>query len=161
MLRRILLVLAFALGLAGEAAAQARTSEQIARAYMEAYSAANWQGMVEFMSDDFVLIDRTNPDPSFAPEHHGPAATLAMLSAFGQDQGVIELGFEFPVVFASNDVVVFSGFVNTYAAPPGVDYAYRWRAQQVTALTVRDGRVVRHEDFANYAGATVTRLPRP
>jgi ketosteroid isomerase-like protein len=136
-------------------------SETIARAYMEAYSAANWDAMAPHMSDDFTLIDRTNPDPSFAPEYRGADATLAMLRAFGRDQGVIELGFEFPIVFESNNVVVFVGFVNTYAAPPGVDYAYRWRAQQVTALTVRDGRVARHEDFADYSSPAITRLPRP
>lgn len=135
--------------------------ERIARAYMQAYSDANWDAMAPYMGDDFVLIDRTNPDPEFQPEHHGRESALQMMHAFGRDQGVIELGFEFPTVFESNNIVVFSGFVNVHAAPPGVDYAYRWRAEQVTALTIRDGKVVRHEDYANYRTATTTRLPRP
>jgi hypothetical protein len=53
--------------------------------------------------------------------------------------------------------VVFSGHVNTLsrAAEPG--YGLRWRAEQVIILTVRDGRVVRHEDYANYAAPVITR----
>ncbi|MEQ1808998.1 MAG: nuclear transport factor 2 family protein [Terricaulis sp.] len=135
--------------------------EQIARAYMQAYSEANWNGMAPYMGDDYVLVDRTNPDPDFQPEHRGRDAALQMMRAFGRDQGVIQLGFEFPTVFESNDIVVFSGFVNVYAAPPGVEYAYRWRTEQVTVLTIRDRHVVRHEDYANYEGATASRLPRP
>jgi len=136
-------------------------SEKIARAYMKAYSDANWDAMAPFMADDFRLVDRTNPDPTFAPEYEGPDAALQMIKAFGRDQGVIELGFEFPVVFESNNIVVFSGFVNVHAAPPGADYAYKWRTEQVSVITVIDGRVARHEDFANYEAAKTTRLPRP
>ncbi|MGE3150794.1 MAG: nuclear transport factor 2 family protein [Pseudorhodoplanes sp.] len=136
-------------------------AERIARAYVAAYSAANWDGMAQYMAEDFVLIDRTNPDPSFAPEYRSREAALAMLRRFGTEGGIIELGFEFPVVFESNGIVVFQGHVNTFGAPPGRDFAYRWRAQQVTVLTIRNGRVARHEDFANYAAPTVTRVPRP
>ena len=146
-----------ALAQAGESSAV----EQVARAYMQAYSDANWDAMAPYMGDEYVLIDRTNPDPEFQPEHRGRDTALAMMRAFGRDQGVIELGFEFPTVFESNNIVVFSGFVNVHAAPPGVDYAYRWRAEQVTVLTIRDDRVVRHEDYANYRTPTTTRLPRP
>lgn len=138
-----------------------RESETIARAYMDAYSDANWDAMGPFMAEDYVLVDRTNPDPTFIPEYRGPDEALRMMRAFGRDQGIIELGFEFPVVFESNDIVVFSGYVNVYAAPPGVDYAYKWRTEQVSVITVKDGKVVRHEDFANYVKATTTKLPRP
>lgn len=134
--------------------------ERIARAYMQAYSEANWDAMAPYMGDDYVLIDRTNPDPGFQPERHGREAALQMMHAFGCDEGVIELGFEFPTVFESNNIVVFSGYVDMHAAPPGVNYTYRWRTEQVTALTIRDGKVVRHEDYANYRTPTATRLPR-
>lgn len=164
MWRRSFLALALAFGLSSPAGAQSADrseTEQIARAYMNAYSAADWDGMAAYMADDFVLIDHTNPDPSFQHQYDGRDATLEMLRAFGRDGGIIELGFEFPMVFESNNVVVFVGHVNTYAAPPNRDFAYRWRAEQVTALTIENGRVARHEDFANYAAPTITRLPRP
>lgn len=164
MLRKLALVLTMLFGSAAPSLAERpvpRESEKVARAYMQAYSDANWDAMAPFMADDFVLVDRTNPDPSFEPEYKGPDAALRMIRAFGRDQGVIELGFEFPVVFESNNIIVFSGFVNVYAAPPGADYAYKWRTEQVSVITVKDGRVARHEDFANYGAATTTRLPRP
>jgi ketosteroid isomerase-like protein len=164
MLRAVMLVLILAFGAAPPSLAEKpalNQSEAIARAYMQAYSEANWDAMAPYMADDYVLIDRTNPDPSFEPEYKGPDAALQMMRAFGRDQGVIELGFEFPVVFESNGIVVFSGFVNVHAAPPGVDFAYKWRTEQVSVITVKDGRILRHEDFANYGGATMTRLPRP
>ena len=164
MLRKLALVLMMLSGAAAPSLAEKpvpNESEKVARAYMQAYSDANWDAMAPFMADDFVLVDRTNPDPSFEPEYKGPDAALRMIRAFGRDQGVIELGFEFPVVFESNNIIVFSGFVNVHAAPPGADYAYKWRTEQVSVITVKDGRVARHEDFANYGAATTTRLPRP
>lgn len=158
------LIAALILLFAANAAAQERApseAERAARAYIAEYSAANWSGMAPYMAEDFVLIDRTNPDPGFAPEHRSPAATLEMLRRFGEENGVIELGFDFPTVFESNGIVVFQGHVNMYAAPPGRDHAIRWRTEQVTVLTMRDGRVVRHEDYANYTAATMTRVDRP
>lgn len=140
--------------------AEMSAAERVARAYMAEYSAANWDGMAPFMAEDFVLIDRTNPDPDFAPEYTSRESVLAMLRAFGADNGVSELGFEFPVIFESNDVVVFAGHVNTRGAPPSTDWNFHWRAEQVTVLYVRDGLITRHEDFANYAHAQVTRAPR-
>ncbi len=160
----LLAILSIAVAAPGGAFAQDAVqsdAERIGRAYMNAYSAADWEGMIPYMADDFVLIDRTNTDPNFVPEYHGPRATIDMLRQFGRDGGVIELGFEWSSVFSSNNVVVFSGFVNTLSAPPGRDSAFRWRAEQVTALTVRDGKIVRHEDFANYATPVVSRVPRP
>ena len=127
---------------------------------MAAYSATDWDAMASFMGDDFVLVDRTNPDPDFVGEYQRDAA-LAMLRAFDDQFGVIELGFDFPTTFESNGVVVFIGHVNSFAAPPGDANAYRWRTEQVTTVTVRDGKVQRHEDFANYTGAVTTRVTPP
>ncbi|MEZ6023114.1 MAG: nuclear transport factor 2 family protein [Hyphomonadaceae bacterium] len=161
------LTAAFAACFLFTAAASAQTepaqseAEQIARAYMAAYSAADWDAMAPYMADDILFADHTNPDPSFQSELHSRDAALGMLRNFGETYGAIELGFEWATIFESNGVVVFSGFVNSYGAPPGQPTAYRWRAEQVSVVVVADGRVVRHEDFANYAGAQVSRAPRP
>lgn len=163
--RRHLISLVCALA-AAPALATARESgpaanEQVARAYMEAYSKADWDGMARFMSEDFVFLDRSNPDPNFPKRFEGRAAVVAMLKAFGKNGGIVELGFDFPAVFASNDVVVFSGYVNTINVPPGRTDALKWRARQVTVLTLKDGKIVLHEDFADYPGAVITRVERP
>ena len=44
-------------------------------------------------------------------------------------------------------------YFNALAATRGL----RWRAEQVIILTVRDGQVVRHEDYANYSAPVITR----
>lgn len=133
-------------------------AEQVARQYVAAYSAADWDAMEPFMSDDFVLVDRTHPQLG-GQQFEGRAAVLAMLRDFGEKGGVQGLFLDFPVVFASGGTVVFTGYVNTLSRAPEVGFGLRWRAEQVTILTVREGKVVRHEDFANYGGAVITREP--
>jgi ketosteroid isomerase-like protein len=136
-------------------------NERVARAYMDAYSRADWDGMARYMAEDFVFQDRSNPDTSFPARFEGRAAAVSMLKAFGRDGGIVELGFEFPTVFASKDVVVFSGYVNTINVPPGKTEALKWRARQVTVLTLRNGEIVLHEDFADYPGAVISRVEPP
>lgn len=128
----------------------------VARRYVDAYSAADWDGMAPVMSEDFVFVDRTNAELA-GQEFRGRDAALAMFRQFGQQGRIVGLFLDFPVVFESQGVVVFSGHVNTLsrAAEPG--YGLRWRAEQVIILTVRDGQVVRHEDYANYSAPVITR----
>lgn len=134
------------------------TTEAVGRAYIDAYSRADWDLMAAFMGDSIAFVDRTNPDPTFVAVTKGRSAVLAMLRSFGQSGGVESLDLDFPIVFASNDVVVFAGRVNTLSRPPGRTEAYRWRADQVIALTLAEGKVVRHEDFADYAHPQVERV---
>ena len=135
------------------------SAETVGRAYIAAYSAADWDRMSTFMADSVAFVDRTNPDPAFVAVTRGRAAVLAMLRTFGSSGGVESLDFDFPLVFASNNVVVFSGRVNTLSRPSGGNGAYRWRSDQVIALTIGDGKVVRHEDFADYVHPVIERVP--
>lgn len=161
MLRAVVSGIAMIVAPFAVAAAEPSAAEKLARAYVEAYSRADWSAMEPFMADDIAFVDRTNPDPRSLPVYEGRTAVLAMLREFGAKSGVIELGLDFPIVFESNGVVVFAGKVNTLSAAPGATKGYRWRAEQVIALTVSGGRIVRHEDFANYARPVIEeqRLP--
>jgi ketosteroid isomerase-like protein len=160
-IRKLMTLCVAGAALCGLAVAEPSRAEQIARAYMDAYSAGDWDKMATYMDEDVVFVDQTNPDPDFQPEYHGPDEALSMLRAFGDQYGLIELGFDFPVIFESNNRVVFSGFVNSYTAPPGADFAYKWHARQVSVVTIEGEKVVRHEDFADYGSQMVTQLPRP
>ncbi|MDP1629798.1 MAG: nuclear transport factor 2 family protein [Caulobacter sp.] len=144
---------------AAAAEAPPTEAERVARAYIDRYSAADWDGMAALMAPDFVLIDRTNPDPDFTPRYGSPAEALAMLRRFSAAAGLIELGFDFPLVFESNGVVVFQGWVNALSTGPTPDAAVKWRTRQVSVITVRNGKVVHHEDFADYDAAVVSREP--
>lgn len=142
--------------LASSESRQPSESERLGRQYVAAYSAADWDAMVPLMSDDFVFVDRTSPNLA-DQTIEGRDAALAMFRDFGREGGIIGLFLDFPVVFESHGVVVFSGHVNTLsrAAEPG--YGLRWRAEQIIILTVRDGRIIRHEDYANYTAPMIWR----
>ncbi len=161
MLKKIVSLLAAVVVASGFAVAEQSPAEQVAQAYIQAYSEADVDAMAPYMAEDIVFEDQTNPNPDFQSEYVGKAAVLEMIQGFVTRSGVIELGFDFPVVFESNGRIVFSGTVNVHSAPPGAEHAYKWRARQVTILTIEDGKVVHHEDFADYGGATVTQLERP
>ena len=130
-------------------------AETVARAYMDAYSQVHWDGMAALMADDIVFADNTatgtdNPD---GIETEGRAALLEMLAGFEAQHHPIELGFVWDTIFSSNDTVVFIGHVNALYPTEDPAQRFRWRSQQVTAITVRDGLVVEHRDYANYPGA--------
>jgi ketosteroid isomerase-like protein len=133
-------------------------AEAVARQYIAAYSAADWDAMAPFMAEDFVLVDRTSPEFG-GQEFRGSEAVLAMLRDFGKSSKIIGLFLDFPVVFESSGIVVFTGHVNTLSRTPEEGFGQQWRAEQVTILTIRDGKVARHEDFANYSAPVITREP--
>lgn len=133
-------------------------AEAVARQYIAAYSAADWDAMAPFMAEDFVLVDRTSPEFG-GQEFRGSEAVLAMLRDFGESSRIIGLFLDFPVVFESGGIVVFTGHVNTLSRTREEGFGQQWRAEQVTILTIRDGKVARHEDFANYSAPVITRQP--
>lgn len=130
-------------------------AESVARQYVSAYSAADWDTMGSLMSDDFVFTDRTNPESG--EEEYDKETMLAMLEEYETRWRILGFFLDFPRVFASNGVVVFSGNVNALSLTDDPDYGLRWRAEQVLIVTVREGRVVRHDDYANYAAPSISR----
>ena len=43
------------------------------------------------------------------------------------------------------------GEVNALYPTETEGQTFRWHAPQVTVITVRDGQVIQHQDYANYA----------
>ena len=81
------------------------------------------------------------------------------LRSFSASYNPIELGFEWDTVFESNGRVVFMGHVNALYPARTEGQNFRWRAEQVTVVTVRDGVVIRHDDYANYANPEQGLIP--
>lgn len=152
-----LIALAATACLSASAGAQdAADAESIARAYMAHYSAVDFDAMEAYMAEDVVFDDPTALGEGVGADGlhlEGREAGLAMLRNFAETSHPIELGFVWDTVFASNNRVVFMGEVNALYPTDTDGQTFRWRASQVTVITVRDGRVVHHQDFANYAGA--------
>ena len=161
MLRSLILAAAMTLTTTPVLAQEAGNAEAVARAYMAAYSQVDWEGMAAFMADDIVFADNTatGTDDPDGIETEGREALLEMLRGFEAQYHPIELGFVWDSVFESNGTVVFIGHVNALYPTEAEGQVFRWRSQQVAAVTVRGGLVVEHRDFANYPGAEQGLVP--
>ncbi|WP_417476616.1 nuclear transport factor 2 family protein [Maricaulis sp.] len=152
---RTLAALATLIALSANAGAQdVADAESVARAYMAAYSAVNLDAMEPLMAANMVFDDPTALGEGVGPDgihRDGRDASLAMLREFITAYDPIELGFVWDTVFTSNDRVIFTGHVNALYPTATEGKHFRWRADQVSVITVRDGLVVHHQDFANYA----------
>lgn len=138
-------------------------AERIARDYMQHYSAVDIAQMQTFWAPDMVFEDPTAMGQDIGPDglrfDNGEAAA-AMLREFVDQNNPIELGFVWDTVFESNGRVVFMGEVNALYPTPTEGQVFRWRAPQVTVITVRDGRIIRQVDYADYDGADRSLLMR-
>jgi ketosteroid isomerase-like protein len=153
-LRTIALLAAGTLFWGPVAAQDMSEAEALARDYMVHYSAADWDGMEPYLAEDVVFSDPTALGEDAGPDGYlfeSRAAAMAALRDFDARYNPIELGFEWDTVFESNNRVVFIGHVNARYPTEDPDQHFRWRAEQVTVLTVRDGQIVRQHDFVNYA----------
>ncbi|MBO6730340.1 MAG: nuclear transport factor 2 family protein [Maricaulis sp.] len=129
-------------------------AETVARDYMAAYSEMDLDRMEHFLSEDAVFTDRTALGEDVGPDglmYESRDAAMGMLREFDAQYQPIELGFVWDTIYESNGRVVFMGHVNALYPTQDASQNYRWRAEQVTVITVRDGQVIRHQDFANYA----------
>jgi ketosteroid isomerase-like protein len=134
--------------IAGEPSAAAR----IARDYLTAYSAIDTATMARLLSSDAVFADQTAPKSEGGPHLiAGRDAFLAKLKTFGLERIV----YDVTTSFESNGRNVFIGRVSAYY-PQKDGTRLRWHSDIVTVVTVEDGKVVRHDDYANYTGAQQT-----
>ena len=135
--------------------------EQVARDYMAAYSAVDFETMAGFMAEDIVFSDSTAPGTGSPDgiQETGRDSALAMLNEFVETYHPIGLNFVWDTVFESNDRVVFMGHVNATYPTEQPGQVFRWRAAQTSVVTVRDGMIVRHQDFADYAHAEQGLVP--
>ena len=156
MFRKLLIGLA-ALSFAGAPALgqdDVTDAERIAREYMVQYSALDLDAMESFWAEDVEFFDATAIDSEAGPDGlsmHSAAEAREMLSTFIETNQPIELGFVWDTIFESNGRVVFIGEVNALYPTQTEGQVFRWRAEQVTVITVRDGKIIRQRDFANYA----------
>jgi len=144
---------AFALLATGVNAQNSSDSERIARDYMASYAAIDWDAMESMLAEDAIFEDSTAIGPDIGIDglrHEGREETMTALRAFSETNQPIELGFVWETVFQSNERVVFIGEVNALFPTQTEGQTFRWRAEQVSVITIRDGQVVRHQDFANY-----------
>lgn len=137
-----------------EAEAEMSEAEQIARAYMDAYSALDWNQVRALTSEDFRFYDPTyideqgeNSDP-----WEGQDAVIAMMDGWTSESGMLGFRYTTPLVFENAGITVFVGRVITpYFAGPGREW--HWESDIVSIIRVEDGKVVEHLDYVNYQDA--------
>lgn len=136
-------------------------NEALARRYMQAFDKLDIDALRPLLATDAHYSDRTATAQYNGPiERDGRDTVLASFDKLRSEAGVRELGLQWQQVFQSGDQVVFVGQVNVLA--PGQDGKWlRWRTGMVTALTLRERMVVRHQDFADYPGAVTKPSPPP
>jgi ketosteroid isomerase-like protein len=145
-------LLVCSLAMAQAAAAGEMTApERLARDYLAAYSAVDTAAMERFLAPDAVFADQTA-----RPADGGPIVLNGRDTFLKQFKtyGLTRLAYDLANVFESNGRVVFIGRVNAFYPQAGGEL--RFSARIVTVVTVKNGKVARHEDFADYANAEKT-----
>ena len=148
----ITLLASASMALIAQPAERDTSSLETATAYMEAYSALDLDAMRGWLNEESVFIDETwvKQGETEAQLHVGEDAFMAVLEEFMEQYSPQGLNFEWDFVFESNDRVVFGGWVNALYPSDDPDQLYRWRTRQVTIITVEDGQVTHHRDYAGF-----------
>ncbi|MEE2526704.1 nuclear transport factor 2 family protein [Hyphobacterium sp. HN65] len=137
--------------ISGNSFAQESETEalRVARAYVDAYNRLDVDTMDLLAADDITFIDRTAP--AGQPQRVGRAEVIEGFRQLA-GRGAFDLGFVPAVSFESNNVAVFSGAMDArFRLQDG--RVYHWRSPVVITVTVADGHIIDHTDFADYRGA--------
>lgn len=124
---------------------------ETARNYLAAYMTLDIDALTELYAPDVVFTDPTSfATPNIAaPVHYeGRAAVIAFIASL---QGVmLDARYDLDRVYEASGAVVFTGdAVFTFSAPPG---PATFRSAIVTVVTIKDGLVSEHRDYADYNG---------
>ncbi len=143
--------------LAAEDMTSSEKTVKIAEDYLAAYSTFKVENMAPFMADEMVFTDPTSTDQdadggSFS--YQGKQAVMKGLGGYAAQYKDFNLDYSVERRYESNGVVVFIAQL-TYKGVTPEDQAFSGTAPIVTAVTVKDGKVVRHEDLYDYKGNAV------
>lgn len=149
------------LTLSGPVASQDRPEdvERIARAFIAAYEVVDLDALRALSAEDLVSVDGSAPVSAGGPyRFEGREAWLSGLAGFVRDGGLIDIRQQHDTAWQSGEKMVFIGrFDARYRGSGGGVLHVRGRI--VTVVTVRDGKVVRHEDIADYPAFEFLRVP--
>lgn len=133
--------------------------ERVARAYLAAYETVDLPALEALAAEDIVFLDESAPSGMWGGPYvfNGRAAWLEGMGGFVRDGGLIDMHQDHEFAYQSGVQMLFAGHVDArYRSPRGgVRHLY---GRIVTVITVRDGRVVRHQDIADYNGFTISRV---
>jgi len=131
------------------------TTIEIAQTYLDAYLAQDVEVLRDMYAPEVVFTDRTSLDIAdiTAPFHYeGKDEVLGFIELLGKT--VVNARYELDRAFEASGEVVFIGQgVFTFAGDSG---QLEYRAAVVTIVSVRDGLITEHRDYADYKGMELT-----
>ena len=130
----------------------------VAEDYLAAYSTFNVDTMAPFMADDMIFADPTSTEQNAdggAFMFNGKDAVLKGLGDYAAQYKSFSVAYDVERRYESNGVVVFVAQL-TYDLMTNEDKHYAGTAPIVTAITVKDGKIVKHLDLYDYAGNVET-----
>lgn len=130
---------------------------EAAQKYLAAYSAFDMEKMAPLISDDMVFTDPTKPLETNGGEpfiHSGKDAVLGALGGYAKLYKEFSLDYDIRRYFESNGAVIFEGDI-TYNILTDDQQTLTGTAPIVTIITVKDGKIVEHRDYYDYAGNAV------
>lgn len=123
-------------------------TEQVASAYFEAYMTRDWDAMGALLADDAHFTDPTAEILWGKTELEGSTAITEMFrGAFAQTEA---MNFTEHRRIFTGAVAVFEGDLHV-TGPNPLDGVVTTVTPMVVILTVKDGKVVSHRDYADYA----------
>ncbi len=163
-MKKLILAVGFTLALIStptaaqtDAGAASANIVKFAEDYLAAYSTFDVEKMAPFLSDDMVFADPTSTDQtadggSFMFD--GKDAVLKGLGDYAAQYKSFTVSYDIERQYESNGVVVFVAQLS-YNLVTKDDKTFTGEAPIVTAITVKDGKVVKHLDLYDYAGNAV------
>ena len=134
------------------------TSVEVAEAYLAAYSTFETANIEPFLADEMVFMDPTSEDESADGGpfmFDGKEAVLKGLGDYAAQYSSFTLSYDVKKRYESEGVVVFIADL-TWSLVTADDKSMTAGAPIVTAVTVKDGKVVNHLDLYDYKGNAVT-----
>jgi len=145
-----------ALSFAGVSAAEGLSESEariaLAKQYLTAYSTFDVTIMEPFLSEDMVFHDPTssNQNADGLPfVFEGKQAVMKGLGDYAAQFANFALDYKIERQYESNGVVVFIAQIS-YMGETKDGGKFEGSAPIVTAITVKDGKVVRHTDYFDY-----------
>lgn len=148
---------ALACGAAAAEEPKATTTVELAEAWLDAYSTFEPAKMAPFLADDATFSDptSTNQTASGGPfMFDGKAAILKGLGDYAAQYEAFSVRYDVERRYESGGFVVFVAGL-AYDARTKDGKAISGGAPIVSVVGVRDGRIISHTDYFDYAGNAV------
>lgn len=128
-----------------------------AKNYLAAYSTFDVSVIEPHLADDMVFFDPTSSTQNAAGgpfKFEGKEAVLKGLGDYAAQYESFTLAYDLERYYESQNIVVFVAQLG-YEASTKDGQTFVGGAPMVTAITVKDGKIVRHVDYFDYKGNAV------